>query len=205
MKRIQTGEEIEAKFWVSDFSKIEKRLQEVGADLTSPRVFERNLRFDTPRRALSRESKVLRLRQDSMNHLTFKGPTDPYQTVSVREEIEFEVSDFNKAKALLESLGYEVSVGYEKFRSTYLLDGTQVTLDEMPYGYFVEVEGEDAAVIEAVARKLNLNWDARIRESYLAMFSRLVRLKKLMARNLNFSEMPDRPYPLEELGIKPAD
>ena len=53
----------------------------------------------------------------------------------------FEVSSFDNAKALLEALGYRVSVMYEKYRTTYDWGGCEVTLDEMPYGDFAEIEG----------------------------------------------------------------
>lgn len=42
---------------------------------------------------------------------------------------------------LLQELGYVVSEVYEKYRTTYKLNVLQITLDEMPYGMFVEIEG----------------------------------------------------------------
>jgi len=62
---------------------------------------------------------------------------------------------------------------YEKYRTSYKLDGVLVTLDEMPFGNFSELEGPDAESIRRVAEKLGVNWEARIADSYTALFAHL--------------------------------
>jgi adenylate cyclase class 2 len=195
--------EQEAKFYIANLSALESKLQVLEASLKNPRVFETNLRFDFPDRRLTGKRQVLRLRQDERARLTFKGPTDPTQEVSARPEIEFEVSSFANARALLEALGYEVSVMYEKYRTSYELHGCEVTLDELPYGTFAEIEGPDVATIRGVANLLGLKWTARSRESYLMLFEHL-RRGGLSARNLSFDEV-SRPFPPEALGLAAAD
>ena len=96
-------QEMEAKFAIRDLAKIEQRLRELGAELAFPRVLETNLRFDTPDGALARARQVLRLRQDAGAVMTFKGPARAGESVSVRQEIEFQVSDFGAAQRLLEA------------------------------------------------------------------------------------------------------
>src|SRR5688572_21038830 len=117
------GQEIEVKFHVKDLSKIEGRLHELKADLFQPRVHETNLRFDTPNHDLRHAGRVLRLRQDDQARMTYKGPSDKRDGVMSREEIEFVVEDYERAKQFIEALGYETSVFYEKYRTTYELDG----------------------------------------------------------------------------------
>ena len=195
--------EQEAKFYIANLPVLENRLKALEARLKSPRVFESNLRFDFPDRRLTGKRQVLRLRQDERARLTFKGPTDPAQEVSSRPEIEFEVGSFANARALLEALGYEVSVMYEKYRTSYELNGCEVTLDEMPYGTFAEIEGPNVTAIRGVANLLGLKWAARSRESYLMLFERL-RQGGLTARNLSFSEVSG-PFPPEALGLAAAD
>ena len=48
----------------------------------------------------------------------------------------------------------------------------QVMLDELPYGNFVEIEGETVESIHGLADQLGLNWDAAIATSYNALFDR---------------------------------
>ena len=78
-----------------------------------------------------------------------------------RLELEVVVSDFATTQRLLEALGYQISLVYEKYRSIYELQRVHVTLDEMPFGAFVELEGPDGATIQAVAQRLGLDWAAR--------------------------------------------
>jgi len=146
--------ETEVKFYIQDLERIWQRLEACGAEVEQPRQHELNLRFDTADGALSRGGRVLRLRQDAGNWMTYKGPGQSDTGVLVRQEIEFGVADFDAARRFLEALGYHVSVLYEKYRATYLLDGQKVTLDELPYGCFIEIEGSDAASIQKVAGRL---------------------------------------------------
>ncbi len=180
------NQESEVKFYVQDLPAIEQRLKELAAILVQPRTFEINLRFDTPELDLSRNMRVLRLRQDTAARMTFKGPAHGLEGVRVRQEIEFIVEDFETARALLEALGYEVSMGYEKFRTVYDLGEVHITLDELPYGNFVEIEGPDPESILDVNLDLGLVWEARAPESYVAIFDRLKKELGLEFRDLSF-------------------
>ena len=112
---------------------------------------------------------MLRLRQDTEARLTYKGPSASKDGVRVREEIEFSVSDYRSARQLLESLGYQVAMIYEKYRRSYDLLGTHISLDELPYGNFVEIEGPDVETIRAVNSILGLNWERGVPASYTTL------------------------------------
>jgi adenylate cyclase, class 2 len=198
-------QEIEAKFLVQHLAGLEKRLQSMGAQLDAPRVHEINLRFDKPSGELSQARQVLRLRQDANSVMTFKGPAQADQPVSVRQEIEFVVSDFGAARRLLEALGYQVVVMYEKFRTSYRLENLVIVLDEMPYGHFAEIEGPNAVRIEQVARALKLNWEERCGDSYLAIFDRLRAKLKLPATDLSFEALAGKRITPAKLGLAYAD
>jgi adenylate cyclase class 2 len=196
--------EIEAKFLVRDLSLIEARVVELGAELVSPRVFETNLRFDTPGRELAATKRALRLRRDHEVRLTYKGPPNPRAEVQERQEIEFGVGDFAAARRLLIALGYEVSAIYEKYRTTYRWREVEIVLDELPCGSFIEIEGPGAGAIRCAAEELGLRWEARSGESYLALFDRL-RAGGLKAIGLTFEELGGiRVTPLE-MGLNYAD
>jgi len=197
--------ELEVKFYLSDLPGLEKRLVSAGARLQQARLRELNLRFDTRDGSLNAAHQVLRLRQDQAYHLTFKGPAASGDEVSVRKEIEFEVSDFWTARRFLEALGYVVSISYDKYRTTYDFSSTMVTLDEMPFGNFAEVEGRDAETIRAVAEQLGLNWEARSLMSYLGLFDRVKQKLGLSAGNLTFDELSGQRITAEDLELKPAD
>ncbi len=197
--------EVEVKFYLSDKTAFEDRLRRIGGTLLHDRVLEKNYRFDTPGLTLSREHRVLRLRQDDAAILTYKGPSIVSEGVSDREEIEFTVSDLAAARLLLEALGYKESVTYEKWRTTYLLDQLEVTLDEMPFGNFTEIEGGDAQAIQLAARKLALDWSAAITDSYLMLFDRVKKQKKIEIANLTFDDFRGLSVTPQVLGVHPAD
>jgi adenylate cyclase, class 2 len=203
MMMAENNYEQEAKFYIANLPALAEKLVGLGARLIHPRVFETNLRFDLSDGSLAANRQVLRLRRDERARMTFKGPMEAGKEVSTREEIEFEVSSFENAWALLEALGYRVSVMYEKYRATYELNRCEVTLDEMPYGNFIEIEGPDSDAIQLTARQLGLKWDARSQESYLMLFNRL-RQGGLQAENLSFKEV-NRHYPPEAFRLKAAD
>lgn len=198
-------QEIEVKFLIEDMKAVVSTLVKNGAELVSPRVHEFNLRFDTPDRSLSAAFRVLRLRQDTHSRLTFKGPAKTEQGVSTRQEIEFEVSDFETAREFLEALGYEVSIVYEKFRTSYRLNTLEVVLDEMPYGFFVEIEGPQAASIRETAEVLRLDWSARSTLSYLALFEHFKTSQHKATKDLTFETFKNITATPQDLGLTPAD
>jgi adenylate cyclase class 2 len=199
-----TDQELEIKLWVKQPGKYQGYL-EAHATRLIPRTYEQNLRFDDAQRSLSSQRKVLRLRQDQQVRLTFKGPGESLHGVQARQEIELVVDDFNTARRFLEALGYRVQLIYEKYRTTYQLGNVLVTLDEMPYGFFLELEGPTPDEIHQVCETLGLNWENRILESYTGLFERLKDTLRLDSRDLTFAELSQVDQPLETLQIKPAD
>jgi adenylate cyclase class 2 len=199
------NQELEVKFHIADLSILGQRLTDLGASLSHPRVHEVNLRFDTPDGSLGRASRVLRLRKDDAARLTFKGPSLYQQGVTARQEVEFAVSDFDAARLFLEALGYQVSMMYEKYRTTYAVDQMHITLDEMPYGDFVEIEGGDTAKIHRISVLLELAWALRVPDSYTVIFERLLKEYHLSFRDLSFENFRNLNVSLEKIGIHPAD
>lgn len=197
--------EIEAKFYVSRLDLLEDRLIKMGAVEIQPRIHELNLRFDTPGGELTSRRQVLRLRKDQKSWLTYKGPAQPGQAVGVRREIEFEVSSFDEAREFLLALGYQVFMFYEKYRSVYDTGEVLVMLDELPFGYFIEIEGPEVDAIHRTADHLELDWEARCAVSYLELFDRLKTGQGLAARYLSFDEIPEKKFGPEDFGICRAD
>ena len=198
--------EIEVKFYVLSLKEIEQKILELGGTLLQERCFESNLRFDTADGRLRNQRHVLRLRKDKENILTFKGAAEAGKPVSIRQEIEVLVDDFDTARTLLEGLGFEVVMAYEKYRTTYSLLDTLVVLDELPYGNFIEIEGPDGSSIQKVARNLNLNWKVRVMTSYTYLYEALKKERlELEDKYLTFAELKGMRFMPDELGVSPAD
>jgi adenylate cyclase, class 2 len=183
--------ETEVKIKVHNLREIEDQLKAAGATLKAGRVYERNIRYDEASGALSSSGRLLRLRQDTRVRLTYKESGETTSTGALsRPELEVEVSDFETMDLMLHKLGYSVALIYEKYRTTYELDECEIVLDELPFGAFIEVEGEPEA-IERVLTALNLAAAQRIPASYSDLFFRLKAEYGLVFRDLTFENFKD--------------
>ncbi len=199
------AQEIESKFYIRNLKAVEDKLLALGAIGKLPRMFEYNLRFDDAQNNLAREHRVLRLRKSDDTRLTFKGPGEQRGGAIIRTELELVVDDFEMARSFLEALGYRAVVSYEKYRAMYELDHALITLDELPYGNFVEIEAEKVEAIAGLAQKLGLRPAAAIPASYLGLFEHIRTTKNLPVKNLAFTEFEGLQITAEDLGVLPAD
>jgi adenylate cyclase, class 2 len=147
-------------------------LAQHGFEILHPRIFERNLIFDTPDLALRNSNRLLRLR-DAGGHatLTFKGPAEIGKHKS-REEREVHPDRFDAMQIILERLGYRVTFEYDKHRTEFHRPGESgiATIDETPVGTFMELEGE-ASWIDRTAAALGFRESDYILASYATLYS----------------------------------
>ena len=188
--------EIEVKFHLRDAIDMQRRLRDLGAT-PGPNVFETNSRFDDVDSSLKKKGQLLRLRKDQACRLTFKSkPANADQDVKVYQELEVEVGDFDKMAALLEGLGFHETQIYEKRRRTFTLQATEICIDTMPYGSFIEIEGAKAQII-AVSKQLELAWGKRILENYLAIFEILRKDRQLPFTDVTFDNFAKHPVNID--------
>lgn len=179
-------EEIEVKFLLENLAAIRQRLVILGATLKTPRTYEENLLFDTPDGQLTHQGRVLRLRRDQGNRMTYKEPPahqDP--DFKVRHEYEVEVSDFAEAHAILEKLGFAPTLRYEKYRETFIYQGAEIVLDEVPFGTFMEIEAP-REVIRSIATALGLDFEARLVAGYTDIFDAVRATYNLTVTDMTF-------------------
>ena len=164
--------EIEVKFKIPSTQEILKKIHALGAVCDQNEQFERNLRWDDADETLTKTNQVLRLRDNGgVSVLTYKAEKPNDKEIAEREEIETVVSDFEKTKLILERLGYQIDFIYEKYRSIYTLNDTQLFVDHTPIGDYVEIEGPDAEAIRKSAELLGLDWNHRISKGYRNLFN----------------------------------
>ncbi|HSB65349.1 MAG TPA: class IV adenylate cyclase [Anaerolineales bacterium] len=199
-----SDQELEVKFFLSNHAKMADKLTVLGK-VIAPRVHEVNLRLDTPNLDLLSAGKLLRLRQDTRARVTFKGTGSEQGGARLRQELEFTISDFDTALHLFEALGYQVVLMYEKYRTTFQLGNVEVAMDEMPTGYFLEIEGPDGSSIHNAADQLGLKWEARILDSYTMLFERTRQNLGFSFRDLSFENFRGLVVPPEAMGVKVGD
>jgi adenylate cyclase class 2 len=162
--------ECELKIPVEDLDEIRRRLATTEAEQLNVAQHEVNVLFDTPSGRLATSGQVLRVRRvGDRNLLTFKGPAAFSGTVKQRREIELEISSSERITELLNALGYEPAMRYEKFRESWRLGGVRVELDHTPMGDFVELEGPTGS-LEATAEGLGLDPARAVMKSYIGLW-----------------------------------
>jgi adenylate cyclase, class 2 len=186
-------EEIEIKLRVSDVGALRRRLKRLRAREITPRTYESNTLYDTPRKDLRRRGQLIRIRieQSAVRFgkrrrnenppaiLTYKGPLPSSRHspkakkhFKIKHEAEVSVAGANELAAILHALGLHPAFQYEKFRTTFALPGTRglkIELDETPVGIYLELEGPFGA-IDRGARLLGYDRKDYITDTYSSLY-----------------------------------
>jgi adenylate cyclase class 2 len=162
-------QEIEAKFIVHNPTAVRNALARLGARRENSHK-ELNIRLDDDAGSLTRRGMVLRVRRvetaGAVSYLlTVKTPGADRSTYSVRREIELGVDDGAAMVAALGVLGYRPFWRYEKRRETYRWEEVEAMLDEVPFGWFVEIEGPEEGITR-LAERIGLTEDDDLPLSY---------------------------------------
>lgn len=147
--------EIEKKYRLTTEEReaLSHRLREVGAVLEG-REFEENTLYAGV--GLDPRRQVLRLRRvGDAAVFTYKERRESASAIKHHREDETRVEDAAALASILEALGYQPTLVYEKRRTTWHIRQTEIVLDDLPFGLFVEIEGEENE-IEEVESLLNL-------------------------------------------------
>lgn len=142
------GIEIEKKYRLSSL-----QTDRVSEDLTALKAEFRGTQFEENTlyggSVLSDQQAILRVRKiDNKAIVTFKQRVQSDHDVKRSIEHETEVVNAEAFENILTSLGFEKTLVYEKRRRTWNFRGVEVVLDELPFGLFMEIEGDVMAISE---------------------------------------------------------
>ena len=193
---MQAPLEIEVKFHLPEIKPVRDGLLAIGA-IRYGRAFETNIRFENVSKSLRKQGILLRLRKDDRIRLTFKSSLSrPDTQFKVHRELEVEVGNFDACHSILKGLGFHQEQTYEKWRETFVLNNTKFLIDTMPYGVFLEIEGQKSS-IRNNADRLGLNWKKRILLNYLEIFEVVQR-----EEGLHFSDITFENFKAKSLDIR---
>jgi adenylate cyclase class 2 len=142
--------EIEKKYRLTAASAMElrSRLEVVGAVAVRGEEFEENTLYAGANLEPGRRNLRLR-RVNGRAVLTLKERQPSADAVKLQREDETGVEDADTVDRILRALGYTPALVYEKRRETWELDGVEVVIDELPFGWFAEIEGERDSILRA--------------------------------------------------------
>ena len=140
--------EVEKKYRLTPKQReeVRTRLPQLGAKFEGEE-FEVNTLYTGD--AVELNQAVLRLRRiDDRALLTYKERVGT--RTDIKEQLEFETAIENPEaiEFILEALGYYPALLYEKRRETWRLGETEVVVDELPFGLFMEIEGAEQSIRE---------------------------------------------------------
>ena len=181
--------ETEIKLRVEDPPALRRQLGDLGWQPSLDRALEKNWVYDRPDSSLSSSGYLLRVRQTAgRGWLTVKGPVRTDAPHKIREEIETKISDPEAVRGILETLGFEISWRYEKFRTAFGRkdQNGKILLDETPIGNFLELEGEPGWIDET-ARLLGFTSSDYVTASYRTLFLEHARSHRGMGSDMVFA------------------
>lgn len=175
--------ETEIKFIVEDFACYRTQLTKKGA-VKKAQFFEDNIVFDNEIKSLFRKKQLLRLRKGDKITLTFKHPVE-ISRFKIMKEYEVEVSDFDTARKIINSLGYKKTFRYQKNREIYSFENVLILLDETPIGNIIEIEGSREN-IERAAEALGLDINRGMSKNYMELYAEYCRKNNLKPSDMIF-------------------
>lgn len=178
--------EIEIKFKVADLGVLEQKIIAVGGKELHHNVFQRTVKLDTPDQSLRQREVFLRVRDGERKVMTVKSKVpNSDEKFKEREELEIEISDVVLAEKMLNKLGFTEKLIMEKYRTEYELAGAILALDLLPFGNYLEIEGEKKQ-IETVIKLLGLETEERLATTYWHLFNDFKKENNLTGENIVF-------------------
>lgn len=138
--------EIEKKYRLTKKQREEvwRRLPQIGAKRKGEE-FEVNTLYAGS--ALDVGRSVLRLRRvGKRGILTYKERFPSRSDIKHQREDETRVDDPDAMELILAALGFTPALVYEKRRETWALGKTEIVIDELPFGLFMEIEGTEESI-----------------------------------------------------------
>ena len=141
--------EIEKKYKLTkeQFAQVEADMIELKAEYLGE-DFEENILFGND--YLKDKGAVVRIRKtERANTLTYKEFVSANSAGKQHIEHESIVDKPDEVAQLIEHLGFERRMVYEKRRKTWKFREVEIVLDELPFGLYMEIEGALMAIAEA--------------------------------------------------------
>lgn len=169
--------EIEKKYRITSAQRraVEKSMQALGLK-PRPVEFEENTIYQGPN--LKPGRRALRLRRVNGHALlTFKERFPSKSSIKHQQENEAGVIDADATHAILNSLGYESALVYEKRRTRWRVGKAKVVIDELPFGLFMEIEASEKEIMR-VEKKIGAEDFEAVHETYPALTTKFGKRQK---------------------------
>ena len=141
--------EIEKKYRLPEerLEEVVSALEEIGAVYEGEDFEENSIYGGGPVDGVGAIIRIRRTQRRAI--LTFKRRTENLSDTKQQIEHETEIADAAAADLILRELGMEPRLVYEKKRRTWHRRDTEIVIDVLPFGLYMEIEGSITAIKEA--------------------------------------------------------
>jgi len=161
--------ETEVKLRIPSVEEIAPRLAALGFRLEVPAQREISVLWDRGRELFEKGCALRMRRYGERAWITWKGPKIEDPLLKIRPELETALEDPTAMERILEALGFTPILSMEKSRAMWRRADLLACLDETPFGAFLELEGDSAAITPAM-EALGLGPDRVETRSYPTLF-----------------------------------
>jgi adenylate cyclase class 2 len=149
--------EYEATFIDIKKDQVRQKLKELGATLKRAEFMQKRATFNLPR-GHEINGGWLRVR-DEGNKITLTLKVVDGNKIENQKEILLNVDSFEQAVSLLSTIGCSKKSFQESKRELWILDGTEITIDEWPFlEPYVEVEGKTEQAVKDASKKMGFDY-----------------------------------------------
>ena len=176
--------ETEVKIEINNLKGFVAKLLENGT-VFKDKDFQRTVRMDTPGLNLEKRKVFLRVRSGLGNTVTLKVKKEENKNYKLRDEYETEVKDINVLTQIFTILGFSKHFVMEKYRANYSYEGVEISVDELPFGIYVEFEGTKEGINNAL-KVFGLDKTKRITVTYWHIFDEIKKKNPSLGENIVF-------------------
>lgn len=189
--------EFEAKFYPVNKEEYRKKLLSIGAKLAISERKMIRIVADHRENSVIKTHNALRIRDEGgVIRLSLKTSALDAGILTDQKEIDVEVSDFDKARLILESVGVVFNRRQETLREEWEYKGAQITIDTWPgLETYSEIEADSEEKVKEIAIDLGFNWDKKIIMAASDLYSKVYGMPKEEAlEKVSFITFEDNPF-----------
>ena len=136
-------------------------------------VLEKTIRYDTRNHKFLEKNIFIRTKSGINNVLTIKEKVNELDPdILERYTTEIEIDNTQKMEYFLETIGLNKKWIMEKYRLYFKLMDNEITIDELPFGIYVEIKGDDKE-IKKISKLLNLKLKDSIKVTYWDIYDKI--------------------------------
>lgn len=135
-------------------------------------TFEKITLFDNQNFDLRKKGLFLRSKDGFENTLTLKEKKEENTEIFTRIKTSIEIEDVDDINYILTKIGFTNKSIMEKYRLLWSVENIEISIDELPFGLYMEIKGNEAK-IKKFCTLLGLKKDDIINKTYWDLYYEL--------------------------------